>query len=492
MEALVTEGRSPGSAGVPDSERDGAPAGERMSWGPLLVLLGGTFMTILDFFIVNVAVPSMQDGLGASRPAVQMVVAGYGFTFAVGLITGGRLGDLHGSRRVFTIGLVVFSVASAACAASPSADALIAARLAQGVGAALLTPQVLAMLSRLYTGRQRAAAFAVYGTVLGLSGVFGQLIGGALIQADVWGLGWRVIFLINVPIAVLLLAATRRVVPAVRPDGGARLDLPGTFLLSGAVAAFVLPVAEGREYGWPLWTWLSLVASALLFTGFLMQQRRSVAAGRDPLVHPALFGQRGFGPGLAVTLVFLMASGSLFFILALYLQQGRGMSALASGVLFVAVGVGFFAGLLRSAALAARFGGRNALTAGTVLATVGYLTLAVTAREAGVAGSVEWLVPGLVVVGLGLGLVLAPLSGVVLEGVAPRYAGAAAGVLSTAQELGGVLGVTLVGAVFYSALGNADGAGFGHAFAAGSGACAVLALVACLVVRLLPRPAPTA
>jgi MFS family permease len=226
------------------SRPEAAPA---VDWRPLLVVLVGTFVTFLDFFIVNVALPSIQSELHAGPGAVQLVIAGYGLAFAVGMIGGGRLGDLYGRRRLFAIGLALFTAASAACGLAPSATVLVVARIAQGAAGALLTPQVLAIVSTVYSGAARARAFAAYGFAMGIAGVLGQLIGGALIAADLAGSGWRGIFLINVPVGLAALAVLR-VVPESRGER-ARLDGAGTTLLSAALAAIVLPLVTGREQG---------------------------------------------------------------------------------------------------------------------------------------------------------------------------------------------------------------------------------------------------
>lgn len=414
-------------------------------WAPLLVVLAGTFVTFLDFFIVNVALPSIHGDLHAGPGAMSLVVAGYGLTFATGMITGGRLGDIYGRRRMFALGLVLFTVTSAACGLAPSASVLVVARMLQGAAGALLTPQVLAILGTAYVGPRRATAFAAYGFAMGIAGVLGQLIGGVLIQADVAGLGWRMIFLINVPIGLVTLSFVGRVVPESRGDE-ARLDLVGTFLGTAALTALILPLVEGGEHGWPLWTWLSLAAVPVLGGSFIVQQRRRQLAGRAPLVDLALFRVRTFAIGSLAALTFALVPPSFFFVLALYLQQGRGYDALLSGVVFVAVGVGYFAALFAAGPLAQRLG-HQVLALGAGLVAAGCVLLA----EAAHATSAWELAPGLALAGFGIGAVLVPLSSTVLAGIDPRHAGSAAGVLSTAQQVGGALGVAVIGMVFFSA-----------------------------------------
>ncbi|MEW9532092.1 MFS transporter [Microbispora sp. NPDC049125] len=458
------------------------------SWGTLLVVLAGTFVTVLDFFILNVAIPSIQLELHATPAQIQLMIAGYGVAFASLMITSGRLGDQFGRRRIFTIGLAVFTLASLASGLAPNAEELIIARVVQGVGAALLTPQVLGIINTVYTGKSRVAAFNAYGLTNGFAGVFGQLIGGALIVANPDDLGWRTIFLINVPIGVLGLAFAGRTVPESRGDGK-RLDLLGTLLVTAGLVAIVLPLVEGREQGWPEWAVISLVVSVPLLAAFAAYQRRLTNKGGTPLIDLSLFRERAFTVGVLATLAFFLAMGSCFLVLSLYLQEGRGMSPLGSGLVYVALGVGFFLSSAMAPQLVPKLG-KQVLAVGGLLVAAGYGVLGFTASDIGVAGSVWWLVPSLLVAGFGMGMVMAPLSSTVLERVQPHHAAAASGVLSTAQELAGALGVALVGIVFFGALGGTpQAADFPRAFDLSMIMLVVFALVVALLVQLLPRAA---
>ena len=427
---------------VPVAAVERPPAVRDIGWTPLFIVLAGTFVTFLDFFIVNVALPSIESELHAGPDALSLVVAGYGLTFAAGMITGGRLGDLYGRRRMFAIGLGLFTLTSLACGLAPSAATLVVARLLQGAAGALLTPQVLAIIGTVYTGKRRARAFAGYGFAMGIAGVLGQLVGGALIQADVAGLGWRAVFLINGPVGVLTLALVRRVPESHGVRSG--LDLTGTTLVTAAVSAAVLPLVEGRRHGWPEWTWVSLGAAPVLALVFLAHQRRRSTRGRAALVDLGLFRVASFTVGTLAALTFALVPPAFFFVLALYLQDGRGYSALFSGVVFAALGGGYFAALFAAGPLAARLG-RQVLAVGAGLVALGALVLA---AAAGAASSLE-LVPGLVGIGFGIGAVLVPLSATVLGGVPAELAGAAAGVLATAQQVGGALGVAVIGVAFF-------------------------------------------
>jgi EmrB/QacA subfamily drug resistance transporter len=438
----------------------------------LAVLMAATFMFVLDFFIVNVAIPATQRDLHASAGAIQLVVATYAIALAAGLIVGGRLGDLIGRRRALMIGLAVFTLASVVCGDAQTATVLIAGRIAQGIGAALFSPQILAIIGVSYAGEERTKAITLYGLVLGLGAVSGQLIGGLLIHFDILGLGWRSCYLVNLPIGAAALAVAPRAIAESRGDD-ARLDAPGAALVAAALVAIVLPLVEGRAQGWPLWTWLSLAAAVPLLAAFVRTQRRAAA----PLLPPRLFAHRSFSAGLAVSIVFYAGMASFFLVLAIYLQQGRGQDALGSGLTFTPLAAGYLA-----ASIAAPRLGRRALQLGGLVRAAGLAGLAAAVELGASTGA---LVPILLVDGIGMGLLTAPLVATVLAGMDARDAGAATGVLSTAQQVGNTLGVAVVGAVFYGALGG----GFDHAFAT-----AVLAILgACLagaaLVALLGRPA---
>jgi len=451
----------------------------------LWVMLSGTFLVVLDFFIVNVALPSMQRELLAGTATLQLVVAGYGLATAAGLITGGRLGDLFGRRRMFMLGLLLFTLASAACGFAPNAELLVAARVLQGLAGALLQPQVLAMIGLAYAGEDRARAFATYGLTLGLGATLGQLVGGLLIHADLAGLGWRSCFLINVPIGLLALVLAPRVIPPLANSSTSKLDLAGMLLVAAGSVAVVLPLVEGREQGWPLWSWLCLAAALPLLAAFAFQQRRLAATGGAPLVAPALLANRRFVMGLLTTLAFYVGNASLYFVLALYLQQGLALDPLTAGIVFTSLAIGFFATSMAGARLARRFGGKPPIALGALVLAAGHaLQFVNVAGWAGHTHVVAWMVPLLLVQGAGLGMVMAPLVSTVLAGLPPQHAGVASGVLSMVQQASNALGVALIGILFYGRLGQApDAAGYASAF----GIALVYLMVSALVVAVLHR-----
>lgn len=451
-------------------------------WLPLPVVLAGTFMVVLDFFIVNVALASIQRSLHAGVGALEWVVAGYALTSAIFMISGARLGDRLGHRQVFSLGLGLFTLASAACGAASTPTMLVVARLIQGFAAALLTPTVLSIIGILYTGDDRVRALSAYGTSMGLAAAGGQLIGGGLIALDPLGLGWRTCFLINVPVGIAALLLAPRLIPESPSDACARLDLGGTLLASAALTALVLPLVEGRQHGWPVWTWISLAAAPVFVAAFVAHQRHVRARGGSSLVDLGLFRTRSFSAGLITQVCFWAGQASFFVVLALYLQQGRGLEPLAAGLVFTVLAVAYVVAATIAPGLAARHG-RAVIGGGALVLAAGHMMLLLAVADVGVRGTVAVLVPGLVLVGAGMGLVLAPLASTILTTLDPGQAGAASGMLSTMQNVGNALGVAVTGVIFFGALHG----GYAHAFELSVAELAVLLLAVAGLSRLLPR-----
>ena len=452
------------------------------SWAPLAVLMTGTFMFVLDFFILNVALPSIQHGLRAGESAIEWIVAGYALSTAVLLVTGGRLGDRFGRRRVFTLGMAIFTAASAGCALAPDPGLLVAARIVQGGGAALMAPNILSILGVVYTGPARVRAISVYGMVMGLAATAGQLIGGILIRADVAGLGWRAIFWINVPFGVAALIAAARLVPESRDGQGARLDLTGVALITACLVAVVLPLVEGRQAGWPSWSWAALGAAVPLAAVFAVHQQRKAARGGAPLLSPRIFAAWPLRAGLLTQTVFWCQQAAGYLVLGLYLQQGRGLSALSAGAVFTVLAAGYLVTSVRAPALTMRFG-RSVIAAGALIAAAGDAALWLATAHAGTSGPVTWLFPGLLLLGAGQGLCITPLTTTVLSHADPVTAGSVAGALSTAQQVGNSVGVAVTGVLFFGALGHGYGVAFGRSVLQ----MGALLLVVAALTRLMGR-----
>ncbi|MEU3751247.1 MFS transporter [Streptomyces olivoreticuli] len=463
------------------TDRAGTP------WRALSVVLAGAFMAVLDTFIVLVAAPAIRGGLHASAADVQLILAGYQLTYAVGLITGARLGDLLGRKRMFMTGMALFTLASTACALAGSADALIAARLAQGLSASVMFPQVLSMIQVLVPDAQRPKAFSALGAVIGVSGTIGQLLGGVLVAAHLFGSSWRPVFWVNVPIGLLTLALAAVYVPESRVSGARRLDLPGAAVLTVALFLLVVPLIEGRERGWPVWTWCSLAGSALAFAVFATVERGVEARGGAPLVRLRLLRERPFVIGTTLVVLAYAGINSYYLVLSLTLQDGLGTSALGAAFAYVPSAAAFFATNLLAGRLAHH--GRRVLRAGALVGAAGYATTIAVAASAG-QGLRPWhLALCLLLIGAGNGLLVPPLLGAVLSRIAPSEAGMASGVLSTGQQVGGAVGVAVAGVLYFGTLGggtHGDAGAYGHALACATALHLGLGVAIFVLLRFLP------
>jgi EmrB/QacA subfamily drug resistance transporter len=443
-------------------------------------------MVVLDFFIVNVALPSMQSDLHASSGALEWVAAGYALTSAVFLLTAGRLGDRIGRRRAFSIGLGLFTLASIVCGVAGTSEVLVAGRMVQGVAGALLMTNVLSLIGVLYAGQDRIKAMSAYGLTMGFAAVGGQLIGGVLVQANVAGLGWRSVFLINVPIGVAALAFTPRVVAESRAPQARRLDLAGTAMVTAGLTAILLPLVEGRQHGWPVWTWISLAVAPVILGSFVAYQRRLTRRGGSPLLELSLFTERTFSAGLVAQLVFWSGQASFFLVLALYLQQGRGLSALHAGLVFTILAASYLVASLVAPSMVQRHG-RKLLAEGALVLAAGHALLLITVGDVGTGGSVFALAPALLLIGAGMGLVIAPLATIILASAKPEHAGAASGVLATMQNVGNALGVAIVGVIYFGAVHS----GLAGAFQLSLATLAIILVAVAALTRLLPAPGRT-
>ncbi|MFE9652448.1 MFS transporter [Micromonospora sp. NPDC006431] len=429
-----------------------AETGHRWRWAALAVILAAEVMDLLDALVTNLAGPAIRADLGGSTSLIQWLGAGYTLAMAVGLVTGGRLGDLYGRRRMFLLGVLGFTAASALCALSGTPGTLIGARVAQGLFGALLLPQGLGLIKEMFPPHQLAAAFGAFGPVMGISAVGGPILAGWLVDADLAGTGWRAIFLINVPLGLLAAAGALRFLPESRASRASRLDLPGVGLVSLAAFLLVYPLVQGRERDWPAWTFAMMAGAVAVFALFAWYEVRRARSGRDPLVVPALFHRRAFTGGLVAGLAFFTALTGFSLVFSLYLQVGLGWSPLRAGLAGVPQALGMVvAFVLAGAGLAQRLG-RRLIHVGLAVVVAGVagllLTLAATGSTVG-----PWrMAPALLAVGFGMGLVMAPFFDIVLSGVAESETGSASGTLTAVQQLGGALGVAVLGTVFFSGL----------------------------------------
>ena len=428
-------------------------AGHPKRWVMLPVVLIAMFMAGFDIWAVNVAAPSLQRDLHVSEAALQLVVGGYAFMYATGMVTGGRLGDMFGYRRLFFIGVLSFVVASLLCGVSQSPAELVAARLVQGLTGAVMVPQVLALITAAFPPRERSRALSWYGATMGLGFVSGQILGGGLIQSNVFGLGWRAIFLVNVPVGVIAVAIAALVVPHARGQRRPRLDPLGAVGISASLALALVPLTLGRDEGWPAWTWASMAAALPALALTLAWERRLTRGGGEPLLDLSLFRDRAFSAGLVLNFVVIFFFGSFMFVLTLLLQSGLGQSPLHAGLDNLPLALTFMACCLLGPLVNARLGARS-ITLGTSISGVGAVVFALLGLHLG-GHLTGWdTAIATVFIGVGQGLTVPSLMSGVLAHVRPERAGAAAGVLTTTQQFAIASGVAIIGAVFYGALGS--------------------------------------
>jgi EmrB/QacA subfamily drug resistance transporter len=448
-------------------------------------MIVGALMDMIDVTIVNVALPTIRQDLHASATQLEWVVSGYMLAFAAALIIAGNLGDLLGRKRVFLAGAALFGLASLAAGLSGSGAELIAARVVQGAAAAAMTPQVLATFRAIFAGSERGKAFGIYGAMLGFASAIGLVLGGVLTEANLFGWSWRAVFFVNVPVAVAALIAGLCFVPETRDPAARRPDLPGALLLAASLVAVVYPLLEGRQLGWPAWVWPLLGAGLAGLAALGILERRRKGRATAPLLRTGLFRIPAFAAGLGIQLAFSAGMQGFFLAFALWLQAGEHFSPLKAGLTAVAFSVGSFIGAPAAVPLAQRHG-RRVLAGGGVLMVAGIAGIAIAARHVGVDGSPWPIVPGLVVAGAGLALLVVPLVNVVLAAVPVEVAGGASGLFSTAQQLGGALGVALLGTVFFGYLnGHSFQAALVHTAPYAMGAFAVCAALS----MVLPRTA---
>jgi EmrB/QacA subfamily drug resistance transporter len=425
----------------------------KFRWLAVVVLLVASFMDLLDTTIVNVALPSIQEELDASSSQLVWIVSGYVLSFAVLLITSGRLGDRFGRKTIFIIGVFGFTLASIACAFAQTADGLVISRIVQGAFSALMIPQVLSIIQVLFKPKERAAVFGLTGAISGLAAVAGPLIGGLLVSGDAFGMGWRSIFVINVPVGILLLIASFVFIPNSKSEKPVRLDIRGVGLIILALVLIIFPLIQGRELGWPLWIWLMLASSPVLIALFVAFQKREERQGKMVLIPPSLFQNRGFSAGVVTGFLAPSSIGAFFLILVLYLQIGLGFSAIDAGIATLPFSIGAFLGSGIAVPLASRLG-KYLIVIGAGFQLTGYFLISqvILDQGDGLVGS-DLIVP-MALAGIGLTLILVPLNDLSLAQTDVANAGAASGVLNTFQQVGGALGVAVISVIFFDVVGD--------------------------------------
>lgn len=437
----------------PSTSSNGVGATSGRAWRALGVLLIGMFMSLLDATIVNVALPTIRTSLTASEATLSWIISGYALAFGLALIPAGRLGDRYGHKWVFITGLALFTVASLACGLAQDGMQLIVARVIQGLAGGIYLPSVTAYIQLLFTGRARGKAFAIMGAVIGVSAALGPLIGGVLIQVFGNTNGWRLVFFVNLPIGIIGLVAAVLMLPTGSETVvKAGVDLVGLLLLTGGLVAILVPLIEGQDQGWPLWTYLSLVAGVALIALFGGWEVVVARRGRSPLVPPHLFSHPAFTGGTILALVYFAAFVSIFFAISILWQAGLGHTALESGIVSVPFALGSIAGASQSSKLAARYG-RPVLIVGTAMVAVGLTSLWLVLMVVSPGELTSWdLLAPLLLAGIGSGLFIAPNTQFIVATVDRQEAGAASGVIATMQRVGSAIGIAIIGSVFFGTL----------------------------------------
>jgi EmrB/QacA subfamily drug resistance transporter len=424
------------------------PTPYRWRWVVLAIVLVAEIMDLLDSTVITIAAPTVRDSLGGGTSTMQWWAAGYTLAFGVFMIVGGRLGDAYGRKRVFLVGIAGFTLASAACALAPSPDVLIATRVLQGGFGALLIPQGLGVIKTVFPPREMGAAFGAFGPVMGLAAIAGPILAGWLVAADLLGTGWRMIFLINVPLGLVGLAGALRFMPESRSPVRVKLDPLGVALISAASLCLIYPLVQGRELGWPTWTFALMAAGVILLTVFAAVERRS---GESALIAPSLLRNRAYTSGLIVGIVFFAAFAGLLLVVSLFLQLGLRYSPEHAGLSLAPMPLGAAVTAGASYALMPKFG-RRVLQAGFLVAALALGGLAATVSHEGLELSTWEMLPAMFVFGLGLGFVFGPLFNVILAGVTDHEVGSASGTLNAIQQLGNSIGVAVLATIFFSLL----------------------------------------
>ncbi|ASD21098.1 MFS transporter [Cryobacterium sp. LW097] len=472
----------------------------RRAWQALIVLMAGMFMALLDTTIVNVALPSIRTSLDASEATLSWIISGYALAFGLALIPAGRIGDRIGHKWVFFTGLALFTVASLACGLAQNDLQLIIARVVQGLAGGMFVPAVTAVIQLMFPAASRGKAFAIMGSVIGVSTALGPIVGGLIIEAFGVEEGWRLVFWVNLPIGIVALIAAAILLPtgtgtasAPGAPAAARVDGVGLLLLSAGLVALLVPLIEGQDRGWPLWTYLVLAAGVLLIVAFGAWEVALTKRGSSPLVPPHLFSHPAFTGGVILALVYFAAFTSIFFTISILWQAGLGHTALESGLVSIPFAIGSILGASQSNRLTERLG-RTVLVGGVALVTVGLIWVWLVLLLTVPADLTNWiLLPPLFIAGLGSGCFIAPNVAFIVATVDPSEAGAASGVIGVMQRVGSAAGIAVVGSVFFGTLvvagpgADAVAAGFTHSATLAMAVSAGLSVVALLLVFLLPK-----
>lgn len=487
----MTDIKTEVEAGVSTPDTTASETADPRRWAAFIIMTVATFMDMLDGSIVNVALPTIQTDLSAAGFELQWISGSYALVFALLLITGGRLGDMFGRRRVFQIGVAAFVLASLLCGLATNPETLIVARILQGAAAGLMVPQVLAIVHVTFPDREKATVYAIYGTVGGIAATTAPLIGGLLVGWDLFGLDWRPIFLVNVPIGIVGLFLGFKFIPESKASEGSSLDIGGVALATLTLLALLVPLTVGHELGWPTWTFASMAVAVIGLIWFIAVERRQENSGRMALVPPSLFKARSFSAALALALACFTFTGMVMLALYMFMQAGLGWSPMHAGLTMLSFAIGAFVTASASVIVLVPKFGRAVVQAGTVLVAIGLLILWFTNQRSGGDVSSWTLAPGLFITGLGFGAAATPISLFALADVPMREAGSASGLINTMLQLGFAVGIAGAALTFFSPLDSAHGTGALETFSNALGITLLtgvgLAVVAFACASGLPR-----
>ena len=485
---------TPDSVTAPPSTVGRGTRADQHGWGPVAIVLIGAFMALLDTTIVNVALPSIRTGLHASPASLEWIVSGYALAYGLALVPGGRAGDRFGHKNLFLIGLTIFTLASVACGISGHQAEIVVARIVQGVGAGLFFPAISATIQHSFTGPARSKAFGVLGAVIGVSTAMGPLLGGLIIAGAGTSDGWRWVFLVNLFIGAVAIPLAARRLPSAASHTRRGFDPAALILLTGGLLLLLVPLIEGEQYGWPIWTWICFGGCAVVFALLVGWELRADRRGHDPLLKPGLLRQASFSAGAVFAVVFFGGFSTVFFTLSILWQEGLGHSALITGLVIAPYSAGTLTAAANSDKLSARLG-RNVLVLGCSLLTTGLLLVALVVHLTSPNVNGWDLIGPLLLAGLGTGMTIAPNQDFVLATVPRTEAGTAAGILGTSQRLGTAIGIAVVGTVLFGSLRflpgpHAAAAAFSHSAQLALLANVGFAVAALVLVLALPRQVP--
>ncbi|MVO86013.1 DHA2 family efflux MFS transporter permease subunit [Streptomyces sp. p1417] len=431
---------------------DTSQGSDRRRWFALAIVMTAAFMDLVDVTIVNIAIPSIQRDAGATFSQIQWITAGYALALGAGLITGGRLGDIYGRKKIFLVGIAGFTVASALCGFAANPEMLVASRILQGAMAALMVPQVLSIVHATFPAHERGKVFGLFGMIVGLGAVSGPLLGALLTEWNILGLEWRPIFLINLPVGVAGLLLGRKYIEESRAPRALKLDLVGVVLVTAGLLMLLYPLTRGHELDWPVWGYVMMAGGIVVFGALVAYEKRKAERDGSPLIELSLFKVKSFAGGIAVQTVFGISLGIFFLVWTLYMQVGLGWSALRAGTTGIpfSIAVSAAAGLSVQQ-LVPRFG-RKVLQAGALTMAAGVLIYIWEADRYGASIASWQMALPLVVMGVGMGLIVAPLTDAVLSEVPREHAGSASGLINTVQQMGNALGLGLVSVVFFGVI----------------------------------------